>query len=222
MTRVIIHTRAIKDAFLSRWQCGNRSGEVTTAAPRGRQPRAQAELMALSHLTVHRNLVGLDTGVSPLTFCVSEALVAQAIQDPAATPELRLHSRALRARFGDAVFELCDMPPALLPGAELSVIASDRPIDWLVCLAGRAAVLTEHAVKQVQRRHAFKNRGYAYRFIQRWAKRRLSNATLPPSAIAEKMSKYSSPGVIQCDNTGWHGVVVNETLVTMFYRDTST
>lgn len=220
MTRVIIHTRDTSDAFICRWQCGSRTGEVTVATPRGHQPRVQAELHALSHLTVHKKLVGLNTGVAPLTFCVSEPTVAQAVQHPSATPELRLRSRALRARFGDAVFENCEVPPALLPGAELSLLACDQPIDWLVMLDGAPVVVTEHAVKQVQHRHTFKNRGYAYRFIQRWAKHRMTEASLPPAVAAEKLSKYSTPGVIKCDDTGWHGVIVNETLVTMFFRDT--
>jgi hypothetical protein len=220
MTRVIIHTRDADNAFISRWQCGSRSGEVTTAAPRGPQPRVQAELHALSHLIVHKKLVGLDNGVLPLTFCVSEPAVVQAVQNPSANPELRLRSRALRARFGDAVFEACEMPPPLLPGSELSLLAADRPIDWTAMLDGALVVVTEHAVKQVQQRHAFKNRGYAYRFIQRWAKRRMNVAALPAAVTAEKLSKYATPGVIKCDDTGWHGVIVNQTLVTMFYRDT--
>jgi hypothetical protein len=219
MTDVIIHTRPSKEAFISRWLCGNRSGEVTMTPPRGPQPHVQAELMALSHLTVHKKLVGLDNGVSPLTFYVSEPCVAEAIQNPEATPAHRLRSRALRARFGDAVFKQCESPPPLLPGSEVSVLAADVPIDWTLKIDSARVVVTEHAVKQVQLRHAFKNRGYAYRFIQRWAKRKMSVASLPPAVMAEKLWKYLAPGVIKRDDTGWHGIIVNDTLVTMFYRD---
>lgn len=219
MTQVIIHTRDASDAFISRWQCGNRSGEVTIATPRGPQPRVQAELQALSHLLVHKKLIGLDSGVEPLVFKVSEPAVIQAVKAPSESPLLRLRSRAVRARFGDAVFEQCEMPPALQPGAELSLLASDRTIDWTVLLDGLPVVVTEHAVKQVQHRHGFKNRGYAFRFIQRWAKRRMHVAVLPPAVIAEKVSKYPQAGVIKCDDTGWHGVIVSDTLVTMFLRD---
>lgn len=220
MTTLAIHTYESGNIFVSRWHCGLRSGEIKVAPPRGAQPRLLAELLALSHLAVHRKVVGLDRGVGELTLSVSEPGVAQAVQDPAASSaELRLRSRALRVRFSDATFTACDMPPALLPGYELTVLATDRPIDWTVPFGEDVIVVTEHAVKQVQHRHAFANRGYAFRFVQRWAKRQLHPAALPPAVMAEKLSRYTDPGVIVCDDTGWHGVIVNKTLVTMFFRD---
>lgn len=220
MTQLAIHTREEGQHFLCRWQCGARSGEVHVASPRGNQPRLLAELLALSHLAVDKKVIGLNTGVTPLTICASEPGVAQAVHHPqSSTPELRLRSRALRARFGDARFERCDTPPTLLPGAEVSMLAIDRPIDWTVPLNSVPVVVTEHAVKQVQHRHRFANRGYAYRFIQRWSKRRLQPAALPPAVVAEKLAKYSTPGAVLRDDTGWHGVIVDRTLVTMFFRD---
>jgi hypothetical protein len=35
---------------------------------------------------------------------------------------------------------------------------------------------------------------------------------------AEKLARYAASGRILCDDTGWHGVIVNNTLVTMFTR----
>ncbi len=79
-------------------------------------------------------------------------------------------------------------------------------------------VLTEHAVRRVFERHGYANLGYAFRHIHRWAKHDLHDAVLPDAVRTEKLLRYGSMGRIVANDAGWHGIIVNNTLVTMFYR----
>lgn len=220
-TNVHTHTSATSAGFTTRWQCGRRSGTVSMPDDSSAFAKLRAELIALGHLAVQARLVGHDAGTTPPVFTVSDDLVPRAVQSPHEFPtDVRLASRSIRARFSDASFEVSTAQPERLPGANDSRLPSLTPENWTVHLGGVGhVILTEHAVARLQQRFNFATRGLAFRQLYRWSKRTMHEVELPPGVLAEKLLRYGPTTRTLRDDTGWHGVVVDGTLVTMFHRN---
>lgn len=222
MTQVTIHTSVEDGHAVSRWSCGARTGVLwaPTVGHVTEAPLLANELLALSHLLVRMSLIGNDRNSREVSFRTSVPGLIDAVRQPKAqSVALRLYSRALRVRFGDAAYEgPVDIPVALLPGAGETRLTSSTPVDWLLGVRQQSVAITEHAVRRVQERHNFQSNGHAYRHIRRWSKHELRDVELPPAVRTEKLRRYGSEALIVADDVGWHGVIVNKTLVTMFFR----
>lgn len=218
MTHIVIRTLEDSAGFISTWQCGSRTGELLSPKVNCSHPLLLAELQALSHLVVNLNLVGLDRKSKDVSFNVSvDDVVAVIVQPALFDVALQRRSRALRARFADALYRVGASP--LEPATKRELLSQDAPLDWTIPIQGNGdVVLTEHAVRRVQERHNYGNLGMAFRHIRRWVKHELKPVTLPDRVLAEKQAKYGSVATVVADDTGWHGVIVDKTLVTMFLR----
>ena len=225
MITILVSAQTVSAGTIAvEWRLGDRGGQVLVPvdmalpASLSQSDYSRAELVAMGFLLLKRKVVGQKYLKQKLTLLFSEKMALDAFQDISSDLGLRNAARGLQVVFGDAICSLHYGPLPTLKAPLVSRLMSSKPqLPALAMICGKV-VVTVHALEQFAFRYRIATLAHAYHLLQRWASRATQPVTLPPAVLAHKEQVQQEPALYYTDGSGWHGTIVDNTLVTMFFR----